>query len=137
MLAVRLFHITLSVLILFSSTGLLINQHYCRKELKHSALFAPAKSCHARPAASCPMHAPAQESQKGCCENESHFLKHKQDQVQIDAETVKAPASVFALVMPAFDATLPAFSRRNIHYLNYKPPLIFRDFPASLQVFRL
>lgn len=137
MLAVRLFHIILSILVLFSSTGLLINQHYCRNELKHSALFAAAKSCHAQPAPSCPMHAPSKKEQKGCCENESHFLKHKQDQVKAEAEPVKAPAAAVALFIPAFNTAPPAFSRQNIHYLNYKPPLIFRDFPASLQVFRL
>ncbi|MCB0583370.1 MAG: hypothetical protein KDD10_29090 [Phaeodactylibacter sp.] len=137
MLAVRLFHITLAILILFSSTGLLINQHYCRNELKHSALFARAKSCHARPAAGCPMHAPAQEEPKGCCNDESYFLKHKQDQVQAEAAPVKAPAAGVALFIPAFNTAPPAPNRQNIHYLNYKPPLIFRDFPASLQVFRL
>ena len=134
----RLFHITLSFLVLFSSTGLLIDQHYCRNELKHSALFTAAKSCHAAAMPNCPMHAAAQKEQKGCCDDESHFLKHKQDQVQSENELVKPPASIaLAAPAPVFLTALPAVDKQAVHYLNYKPPLIACDLPVRLQVFRL
>ena len=138
-LAVRFLHIALAFLTFFSSSGLLINQHYCRNELKHSALFAPAKGCHAEKKANCPMHAAAHGFQKkGCCNDESLFLKHNQEQIQNEVERVKAPlpATLFALA-PVFSSGLFSVDRQTIHYLNYKPPLITRDLPVSLQVFRL
>ena len=38
-------HITLSVLLLLSATGMTINLHYCHDQLIDLALIAPAKSC--------------------------------------------------------------------------------------------
>jgi hypothetical protein len=38
-------HITLSVLLLLTATGLTINMHYCHDQLIDLALIAPAKSC--------------------------------------------------------------------------------------------
>ncbi len=135
-LASRFLHIILSFLVLFSSTGLLVNQHFCRSELKHTALFAPAKRCHAQAMANCPMHAAAQKEQKGCCDDESHFLKHKQEQVHSETELAKAPAAM-ALPAPctAFQGSLPSIDKQTIQYLNYKPPLIVCDLSVSLQTF--
>ena len=84
------------------------------------------------------MHAAAQKEQKGCCDDESHFLKHKQDQVQSETGPIKVPSSL-TLPAPAtcFQGQLPTIDPQTIHYLNYKPPLIACDLPVRLQVFRL
>lgn len=128
----------MALLVLFSSTGILVNQHFCRNELKHTALFAPAKSCHAQSMPSCPMHAAAQKEQKGCCDDESHFLKHKQEQVQSETQLAKAPAATaLPATCMAFHSPLPSVDKQTIQYLNYKPPLIVCDLPVSLQAFLL
>lgn len=135
----RILHITLASLVLFSSTGLLVNQHFCKSELKHSALFAPAKSCHADGGdmPNCPFHT-KDTGPEGCCDDHSAFLKHKQEQVSTDLYFPKAAVLMLA-PLPVFALSLPAqnLDARSLHFLNHKPPLLLRDYRVLLQVFRL
>lgn len=84
------------------------------------------------------MHAAAQKEQKGCCDDDSQFLKHKQEQAQSETKLAKTPATA---IPPApalgFINRLPDIDKQTVHYLNYKPPLIICDLPVRLQVFLL
>lgn len=137
----RLFHITLAALLLISSSGLVLSQHFCRGELKSSALFIEAASCHAQPTRKhCPHHPPAEQTAKpikGCCDTTVDFL-------QLDSEQLAADSSL-PVFQTAIALCIPGMQLGNIspidsdyqqpHYLHYKPPLLVRDFPVSLQTF--
>ncbi len=125
-------------LVFCSSFGLLVNQHYCRNELKHASLYAPAKACHAASMANCPMHAPQEKEPKGCCDDQSQYLKHKQEQVQITVELPTAPSDIWLAGINALPPSLlPGINKSIAPYLNYKPPLLVCDLPVSLQAFLL
>ena len=75
-------HIVLSVVILLSSSGLLVNQHFCLDELVSTAFYSQAKKCAAVKTSS---HSPStpfgkQLSDKGCCDDASNFFKVSNEQ---------------------------------------------------------
>ena len=69
---------------LLSSSGFVMQKHYCQNELKKYALFVKPSECESHTAKKplCPLHAehssdtstPSSDT-KGCCENEIEFLK--------------------------------------------------------------
>ncbi len=68
----RFLHIFLVLNILASSVGIVVSKHYCGGELKSTAFFHEAESCH-QPARSmtCPMHGNMAEKPNNCCENDT------------------------------------------------------------------
>lgn len=146
-MAARILNIALALLVFISSSGFVVNKHYCRNELKDVAIFVRAESCHIKtkvqkmPAA-CPMHLakgcemPEQQDERDCCDDESEFVKLEQDQ-QVQSLTVdllKHPVTLVAIFV-ALKLQLPSQDARTISYLNYKPPLIVCDLSVSLQTF--
>jgi hypothetical protein len=154
-LYIRFLHIVLALLVFISSTGFLINKHYCQGALKETAFLVKAKSCHERNAKkhsteahagmppNCPMHQSKStdipcEEKKDCCNNESEFVKLETDQ---EVTTLKLPGLnipvftsivVFALTLEPVDPEIIP-----VHFQNYRPPPILYDVPATLQTFLL
>ena len=104
---------------LVSSSGLLLNKHYCQGELRSVAVFAKPKTCHevalGKMMPSCPMHQQMAEGDqakedKGCCDNRSAFLKITDQQVLPDVgQKVVAPVffPVFAAPVAVLSSILP------------------------------
>ena len=125
----------MSILILLSTTGIVIDWHYCNDVLKDWALFSNAESCHQEKVDQphCPFHAAMQASEeegtdKNCCENETEFFQLDIDLVSASVQTTpKDVENSFAI--GAFLNQLNAKESRTIptEYLNYKPPLIKQD----------
>lgn len=133
----KLLHIVLAQLLLLSSFGLVVNKHYCQDQLKSVAFFAEAKSCHtANMPANCPMHGTSDTEDKGCCDNESEYLKADLEQFVTspstwpDIDEIKLPLPPFhdfhELVRQL--ASKPSF-------LKYKPPALVADLTIRLQTF--
>ena len=123
----RSVNIILALLVFISSSGLVLNKHYCMNELKNTALFFKAKSCHEEsPMANCPMHKHmASSEKKDCCNDETEYIKSEVDQIQ----TIADGLSLKHLFQPGIFWTplsidSPTFYKQLIHYLNYKPPLL-------------
>lgn len=148
-MALRFLNIILAALVFISSTGFVINKHYCQGELKETALVVKAKSCHekelddrANMPANCPMHQSKNssgcEEKKGCCDNETEFVKLDIDQdiVSFEYQKLQIPQLATILVF-ATDFNLEETITSPVHFKNYKPPLIVCDVPVSLQTFLL
>lgn len=138
----RFFHILLACLLLISSSGLVLSQHFCRGELKSSALFTEATPCHVQQPQKrkCPHHPPApkkQEQKKGCCDTKVDFLQLEDDQLAQDNTVPSLQSAVLiASLQVAFGVFTPVEEdRKTTHYLNYKPPLLVCDCPVSFQTF--
>lgn len=135
----RVLHITLAFVLLLSSTGLVLNKHYCQDELKSVALFSKAKPCHkSSMPKSCPMHGGTssdQDDSKGCCDDQSEFLKSDQDQLfhSLDYDQNQGPDF---LATPVAFHGFPTDDLAQVdpHYFNYKPPLILYHRSAFLQI---
>ncbi|MEZ4989019.1 MAG: hypothetical protein R2824_01355 [Saprospiraceae bacterium] len=132
-------HITLIISLLSSSVGVVVNQHFCREQLKHTSLFTAVKSCHDKKVASCPMHvenAGFGLDKKDCCNNTSQFLKTSQEQQMNQADPVKGPvANVNSKLSVLRFLLMPQASRTNT--TEYHPPPLIADFPSLFQIFRL
>lgn len=137
----RVFHISLALLLLISSSGLVLSQHFCRGELKSTALFVEASSCHSKAVRKhCPHHPPAQkesEPKKGCCDTTTDFLQLDGEQLATDCSipSLEAPLMLAVLRVVSDVFILETTNSKITHYLNYKPPLLVRDLPVSLQTF--
>ena len=128
-------------LLFISSSGLLLSQHFCQGELKSVAVFAEATPCHAVTKRACPHHPPAeqaaQQHKSGCCDTAYPFLQLDADQLAAEICVLPLDLQVaLAVLVPSLQLLSEEEARRNLHYLNYKPPLLVCDLPVSLQTFR-
>lgn len=135
----KLFHIILALLLFISSTGLVINKHYCQNELKSIALFVKAKACHSDSAMkNCPFHNPpdGEKKEKDCCNDETEYVKVDEEQLTPTVEyNLPLNPVLISTLFVVLNFELPAFDKQTLHYLNYKPPLIVCDLPVRLQTF--
>lgn len=130
-------HIVLAALILLSSSGLIINKHFCLDQLVSVAIMTSAEKCHT-PAAEEPKPEDSREKveQKDCCTDTSAFLKVTQEQ---KAENTQI--SLFELTdihaLALIQEPLPASVTDVSLYANryYNPPLIVWDRSVHLQTF--
>lgn len=145
LLLTNLLHITLAFSLFASSVGVVINQHFCRGELKHQAVFTAVKSCH-DPAEEhhkpvCPFHQqPATDSvlgQQDCCANDSQLYKTSQEQqmeVLVLSDWIPGPVYLNHLPLPGGPA-IAGSPRDGDQY--YRPPPLITDRSVQFQVFRL
>jgi hypothetical protein len=123
-------------LILVSTNGLTIHQHFCSGELVNAALFFKAEKCkhEVKPMTCCEKKAATKNlahcdlnKTKKCCDEKVVMVK-------VDDEA-KPLFIDFQIVMPVFIAILPIQNLRFQDtlefsippYFNYKPPLIVED----------
>ncbi|MFM8448713.1 MAG: HYC_CC_PP family protein [Haliscomenobacter sp.] len=75
----RIGHILLALLILVSSSGVLLNKHYCQGILRSQSFFVQPPLCHSEVQEnqpSCPYHPRTESLQdNGCCDTRSTYLK--------------------------------------------------------------
>lgn len=138
----RAIHIILTFLLLIGSTGLVINKHYCRQQLKSTAFFLKAEACHQNSKQpSCPMHAAADDhnghgERKDCCDDQTEYLKAEVEQLLTASDFyLHLPTNPVALSVWSSIAKRTSLDRLTLHYLNYKPPLIVCDRQVLLQTF--
>jgi len=141
-LILRLAHITLALLLFISSTGFVVNKHYCKNELKSMALFVKAEGCSMHQVMkACPIHGQmlvdvSDEERKGCCDDTTEIVKIDEEQIAPSFDLLPLQAVQFAPLFVAHKIELPVIDIQTLHYLNYKPPPLLCDFPISLQTFR-
>ncbi|MEM6800340.1 MAG: hypothetical protein AAF696_02990 [Bacteroidota bacterium] len=135
----KFLHILLASMVLLSSTGLITHFHYCQNELKEFSFFVEADPCPMEMAkVSCPFHQGMEHEvpvDKDCCEDETHYLK-----MEVVEEAQEFQADIqqdfqSADFIPQNELAIYEAEIRQAHYLNYKPPLIFRDFQSQFQSF--
>ncbi len=105
------------------------------------ALFLEAEKCHSeKMMKNCPFHRTAtdegQSDEKGCCDDTSEYIKSENEQISSFSE-ISTENDHFLIDIPFVVQKIefPSVDKQIVHYLNYKPPLIVCDFPASLQTF--
>lgn len=127
-------------MIFISSTGLVLNKHYCQDQLKSVALFVDAKPCHSQKAMqSCPMHGAMetdQDAPKNCCDDETEYVKIDQEQIHQHFEIDTSVPPVFlAAFVETFLLEHPTNDQASQNYIHYRPPIIVCDQPVVLQTF--
>ncbi|MCB0853738.1 MAG: hypothetical protein KDD63_16045 [Bacteroidetes bacterium] len=141
----KLTHIILITTVLLSSSGLIIQKHFCQNELKSVSIYVKPDQCHPKASAStpkaCPMHGrekmarPHKPEQKGCCDDSAEFFKlDTKFVITSDADFTADIQLIDFYQESPIDDFLESESLK-FHYLNYKPPLLVCDVAVSLQTF--
>ena len=133
-MAIRILHIIVAMITLVSSTGVVLNEHYCQGKLKNAALFVKPESCHSSAKmTACPRHHQDDED-KDCCSNFADYVKLKQDQ-QISSLDLQVPAPpqpvAVAVSIPA--ELFPSNTQLWPSYLSFKPPIVEPDIWLKLE----
>jgi len=125
----------LGLLVLVASTGFVVNQHYCKGELKASALFKEVKSCqnHQQTVPLCPLHQKQQNHQKDCCKNLSQEFKaddfESTTQLVVNLDN-NLPTSFLRHLL--IQASISKVSKPT-NYQPYQAPLIAQDLTIQVQ----
>lgn len=139
-LLLKAIHITLIFSLLTSSVGMVVNRHFCRNELKRTAIFVKAASCHAADAKT-PLNCPHHQEKKGldkqdCCNNTSYFFKTSQEQqFEFTGMPVLHFPAALSPCLAEMDRPLSATVALSGKY--YRPPPLMADLSITFQVFRL
>lgn len=118
-------HITVALLLLISTIGMAVSTHYCGGKRVSVSFFKKADSC-------CNM--------AGCCKNENHFYKVKDDFSSSSIATVPLLAELDILGEQLWSAELLVTSEQeeeNPVIYNSPPPPTVLEFLAREQLYLL
>jgi len=146
-------HISLAILVYLSSIGYTLHKHYCKGELKNTAIYTKAEPCNNHkttdfsllgipdisesPRSCCSKQSDSEQDHKGCCEDDAEF-------VQVEVENIAADTYSLEDLLVAMVVFYPEYlSAFNIHlylghqaqYLHFHPPLLFKDITVLLDSF--
>ena len=151
----RILHIILFSIILFSSAGISIHQHYCLDELKSTSLLWEGKTCHEKATeklcsntsskkccakkaqktlATC--HNAAKATNGNCCHNESQQLKIESDWTSniLQNQIIKSFQPIVFMQNLAFFLIYPS-NTFDFPTVSYQTPLLFSDILLLKQSF--
>lgn len=124
----RLLSIFLSLLVLFSTSTISLDAHYCSESLQDLAINKKAKSCSSDVAVDS-----KKNSEDSCC-SEKTIQKEAQKDLKASSLLVELE-SFFVTVPHIFRMNIPlAVREKKISYY-YMPPLIGKDFQVLFGVF--
>jgi hypothetical protein len=137
----KVIHLVLITSVLLSSTGLVVNQHFCLDQLQRTSLFAQAKACQpsSSPMKVCATHEAGHQrvDRKSCCRDEHTLCKVE------EASWVESFGSSWELLSslafgllwsgPALTPEAAVVFAPDVHY---QPPALVCDFTICPQTFR-
>jgi|SRR5687767_10612713 len=117
---------------LLVTTGVVINYHYCMKQLASTQVFGSAKTFCGK----CGMHT---KKSNGCCRDEVKVMKLQTDHNSFSAEAFSIPAMEISNVLPSqFIEALTYNINEQRHFHNHSPPLLSaQDTYLQINVFRI
>lgn len=124
----QLLHICLSMLLVMSTMGVTLHQHYCGEELQNSGLEKYTGCCSDE-------GADGAAEDKGCCENSTTELRADDDfqLKQFTASIALLPAPITQLFLSYFEGLLKSVADATpIPHFAEAPPLEGRHYLASL-----
>ncbi len=134
----KIFALSLAFILLFSSTGMAMDMHYCNGNLKSISLFGTAKSCHTKSNVP-PCHMAQQKAQdqhEGCCENQQVVIEKGQFDATAPQHTALEGISLEFIYAIVAVFVIPQDIAKKAEYIpHFKPPLPKRNQQAHLQTF--
>jgi hypothetical protein len=128
----------LGVLILFSSTGIRISQHWCGDQLVNAAFFGEATPCahFAKSEESqCPMHTKNNITKK-CCDQKDQIIEGNNYMYEFQTTQVQISFKIaLVLVWNMFAEQPTDRPTASSEYLNHSPPLLASEAIVLLQTF--
>lgn len=123
--------------ILLSSTGLVVNKHFCLDQLQSISLFTAAESCSTAidvERESAPSDIQIQK--KSCCDDQSEYFKVAEEAAPNNQEldTIQFELEHSSALLDQH-TKFSTFQVADIEYAFYKPPLVVCDVIIGIQAF--
>lgn len=136
-MAARFLHIVLALITLLSSTGVVLNKHYCQGNLKNATFFVQPHSCHTADRMPACSHHQSESEDNGCCSNHADYLKQKIDlqQVGFDTQVPVPPQVVLPSAIDGFNLLAPT-TQLLPAFLTFKPPIVRAEIWLRLENLR-
>lgn len=120
----KLLIFTLAIVVLLSSSGVMMNMHYCMGKFTGSSLSLSYNS--AAHCTTCGMEKKS-NGKKGCCQDSKTLLKNSTDQKLVNAECRLAKIYPIALFSSNYQiSTVDFLSTSSTDFILSSPPLIQR-----------
>jgi len=145
----RIIALIMALMVLISSTGLSFDMHYCQGNLQNINLFGEAMSCHEKAKKVESSHCKKKQTachkntdptktcdENNCCQNEKLTVENIDH--QFTSEESEAISKIELITLIAFTQSFLLNNNicpNNPDYLNFKPPLILKDFQVVNQTF--
>ncbi len=137
--------LSLAFLILFSSSGLTLDIHFCQGKMKRVNLFGKAKSCIEVSQSTKPCHSSSfaniscgkDGDHKGCCKNKSLDLNLDFDSGEININQLVDIKTQLIGSTQAYQFINLSPTQKLLTYTHYFPPPLIRDIPIVFQTFLL
>ena len=115
-------HISLAILLMISSVGIVVSVHYCHDKLASISIFKESKTCCTNP---------------NCCQNETISIQFDEDYVVQDLQSLKK--IIIAPILYSFIDFQNQFLWRNENFISFNkmkesPPLV-SDITIQIQCF--
>lgn len=125
----KIFHIVLAISVLFSTTGILLGKHICKKEMQTMDLMVDSNS-------NCKNTCGPNSCEKDCCSSEFQYFETDQEKYLqiIDLPSLNKPG-LLAAVFLVFKIEPPSLDNNTLHYQTYRPPIVHRDISVLFQSF--
>ncbi len=127
----------MTILVLFSSSFVLIDEHYCQGKLKSFSLFGDAGECDMDMAICKLENHNTSISKSSCCTNVSDIklgsIFEKKLDTKFNFQTSKFISIDYVNSLKIFIG----IAKKSSYYQNYSPPLIFKDVLIFIQCFRI
>ncbi len=132
----------MALVILVSTTGLAMSEHFCGGELQDIAFFGQAKVCEAHVKQVPPCHheqvaTGAQVNKKSCCEDKTVISQQQETLAQTVLKELQPDLSFVAVIASYLLVLTSEHTPQVAQHTNYIPPLIEYDIPVLVQSFLL
>lgn len=128
-----LFSLLLVGLLLISSSGITIDAHFCKDQLKGVNFFGKAKTCYGQEAR-CSLH--SEISAKSCCSNKSISIKSI-DKAYDLATMLQMPGQIVALPNRFKIELIKRYPPATTYtsFIKYRPPPLITDIQSQYSTF--
>lgn len=143
-MATRFLHILLAISVFFSTTGLVVFQHYCKEELKKLNAQVAQEADSPHESASCQLFSETcccaiakAHQQPNCCDTKTAYIDSEVELQGIFENS--SAAKVLDFTANFAQPSLPESSKillQEIPFLNYQSPFLVCDLPVWVQSFR-
>ena len=131
----------LAFTLFISSSGLLIQTHFCQNQLQSISIFLNPESCHKNPDHHCNAgtkkccKTKQTREKDNCCHSKKNYVKLDLDQYFFKQSLKEKKNHSNTPQIIANRQAFSFFTPEKIKFFRYKPPLIEFDFQTVFQIF--
>lgn len=126
--------VALAVIVLFTSTGLVVNKHYCGGELKSISLQNKHASCGMCESIESTSTHHSTEEKNNCCDNEQIQLDTQEYNTTVNKISLDKPTLLYTITFIEVASNLSFTYNFNTSNKTFKPPsFLIKDIPIIVQ----